>query len=145
VVLEAVAGAVAVLLVLVGVAIMVGPALPRSLRRLRSRRERPLPPPLTGSDEINPTTRRALACAERLAKLLLDQGLRRQAAAVREAGMRLRADEAKGIYAMRDTLRRLRSLRLDDPQDQEIVKGLIAQAAHALDDRAEQLELLPRG
>jgi len=54
-------------------------------------------------------------------------------------------EEASGIRAMRDVLRHLRGLRLDDADDQKIVQGLVTQLQKAVDDRAEQLELLPRG
>ena len=37
-----------------------------------------------------------------------------------------------------------RSVRLGDGDDQEIFEGLIGQLRKALNDRAEQLELLPR-
>ena len=44
-----------------------------------------------------------------------------------------------------DALRHLRTLRLNDSDDQRILQGLVAQLQKAVDDRAEQLELLPRG
>jgi hypothetical protein len=46
---------------------------------------------------------------------------------------------------MRDVLKHLRTLRLNDADDQRILQGLVAQLQKAVDDRAEQLELLPRG
>jgi hypothetical protein len=144
-VLEAVVGAVAAVLVLVGIAIMAGPTLPRALASMRGRSGKVLPTRLPDAAGLHPTTSRALSGAERLVELLLDQGLKREATALRLAGARLRKEEASGIYAMQDALRRVRSVRLEDQQDQAIFQGLVDQVSRALDDRAEQLELLPRG
>ena len=140
------AGTAAALLVLVGLAIMAGPALPRALTMVRTRLRMAAPtlaPEPVGG--VHPTTGRALSATARLVELLSDHGLRRHATALRLAGARLRREEASGIYAMQDVLRHLRRVRLDDPQDQEIFQGLLVQVGRALDDRAEQLELLPRG
>jgi hypothetical protein len=145
-VLEAVVGGVAVLLVLIGLGIMAGPALPRALRLLRTHVREVAPAPAAPDPTgVHPTTGKALSATGRLIDLLNDQGLKRHATALRLAGTRLRREEANGIYAMRDVLRHLRRVRLDDAQDQEIFEGLIQQITKALDDRAEQLELLPRG
>jgi hypothetical protein len=144
-VLEAVVGAVALFLVLIGISIMAGPALPRMLRLPRRRSTGVMPRRLPEPVGVHPTTARALSGAERLMQLLLDHGLKRQATGLRLAGARLRREEASGIYAMQDALRAVRQIHLDDPQDQEILKGLVDQVGRALDDRAEQLELLPRG
>ena len=59
--------------------------------------------------------------------------------------MRTGPPQALLTPAMRDVLRHLRALRLNDPDDQRIMQGLVAQLQKAVDDRAEQLELLPRG
>lgn len=144
--LEAVAGVAAALLVLVGLGIMAGPALPRALRLARTRlRGAARPPHSEPAGPVHPTTGRALSATARLVELLSDHGLRRHATALRLAGTRLRREEASGIYAMQDVLRHLRRVKLDDAQDQEIFHGLIVQVTRALHDRAEQLELLPRG
>jgi hypothetical protein len=146
-VLEVVIGLVAGLLALVGVAIMVGPALPRSLgiarRRARAagpRRRLAQPAPA----ELHPTTVWALSLTARLLGILKEQGMDRHAAALRMAGKRLQVDEANGIQAMRQVVRHLRGVRLDDDSDQRIFQGLVGQLQKALDERAEQLELLPR-
>jgi hypothetical protein len=44
---------------------------------------------------------------------------------------------------MRQVLRHLRGVRMEDDSDQRIFMGLIGQLQKALDERAEQLELLP--
>jgi hypothetical protein len=142
-VLEVVVALVAVLLVVVGVVIMAGPAVPRALGvlRFRVRSVAPADEPIDAS--VHPTTGRALSATARLIELLSSHGMRRHATAVRLAGVRLRREEVGGIYAMRDVLRRIRTIHIDDDEDQEIMDGLVAQITRALNDRAEQLELLP--
>lgn len=144
-----VVGLMAGLLFLVGVAIMAGPALPRFLgftrpreRRLRPRRRQS--PSSSPPTELHPTTVKALAATARLLAMLKEHSMDRHAAALRMAGKRLQVDEAAGIMAMRQVLRRLRSVRLDDESDQKIFQGLVGQLQKELDDRAEQLELLPK-
>ena len=139
-----VVGLGASLLILVGVAIILGPTLTRSLGLAR-RRLRPVTIRQAGSAELHPTTLRALAATARLMPILKEHGFDRHAAALRVASRRLQVEEANGIRAMRDVLRHLRTLRLEDRDDQRILQGLVAQLQKAVDDRAEQLELLPRG
>ena len=139
-------GLAAGLLVLVGVAIIGGPTLARSLGLARRRRLRP--PAVRkqhAPSELHPTTLRALAATARLMPILKEHGLERHAAALRLAGRRLQVEEANGIRAMREVLRHLRGVRLEDPDDQRILLGLVGQLQKAVDDRAEQLEPLPRG
>lgn len=142
-----VVGAVAGLLVVIGLAIMLGPALPRSFGIARSRARagtRPVSRPSRSSPaELHPTTVRALAVTARLMGILKEHGMDRHAAAMRLAGKRLQTDEAGGIQAMRQVLRHLRGVQLDDDSDQRIFQGLMGQLQKALDERAEQLELLP--
>jgi hypothetical protein len=146
-VLEVVVGAVAGLLVLIGLAFMVGPALPRSLgiarSRARSTSQRARRPARATPAELHPTTVRALSVTARLMGMLKEHGMERHAAALRLAGKRLQVDEPAGIQAMRQVLRHLRGVRLDDDSDQRIFHGLVGQLQKALDERAEQLELLP--
>jgi hypothetical protein len=143
-VLEVVVGLLSSLLVLVGVAIIAGPALVRSWGLAR-RRLRPISVRPVSAPELHPTTLRALAATARLMPILKEHGFDRHAAALRMASRRLQVEEANGIRAMRDVLKHLRALRLNDPDDQRILQGLVAQLQKAVDDRAEQLELLPRG
>jgi len=147
-VLEVVVGLVAGLLFLVGVAIMVGPALRRffGIGRPRKRRLATVRRSArsTSPTELHPTTVKALAATARLLALLKEHSLDRQAAALRMAGKRLQVDEAGGIMAMREVLRHLRSVRLGDESDHKIFQGLVGQLQKELDDRAEQLELLPK-
>jgi len=143
-VLEVVVGLLSSLLVLVGVAIIAGPALVRSWGLAR-RRLRPISVRQVSTPELHPTTLRALAATARLMPILKEHGFDRHAAALRMASRRLQVEEANGIRAMRDVLKHLRALRLNDADDQRIMQGLVAQLQKAVDDRAEQLELLPRG
>lgn len=152
--LEAVAGLIALLLILTGVAIMVGPGPWRNLRRRRAERTlrpRPARPvrkaervPVPDTMAIHPTTQRALSSAAKLVDLLSDHGAQRHATAVRLAAGRLRHEEVNGIYAMQEALSHLQRVRVDDRADQEILQGLIATVERALRDRMEQLEIYPR-
>jgi hypothetical protein len=153
-VLEVVIGLVAGLLFVVGVVIMAGPVLPRVLGLARRRGQRaPAGPrrPRAGLGrrspapaELHPTTVKALAATARLLAMLKEHGMERHAAALRMAGKRLQTEEVSGIHAMRQVLRHLRGVRLEDESDQRIFQGLVGQLQRALDDRAEQLELLPK-
>ncbi len=144
-------GAVAGLLIVVGIVVMIGPALPRSVGFARGRiRHEPRPRPVrqprrarSAPGELHPTTVRALAVTARLMGMLKEQGLERHTAALRMAGRRLQVDEPNGIQAMRQVLRHLRGVRLEDDSDQRIFQGLVGQLQKAVDERAQQLELLP--
>lgn len=152
--LEAVAGLIALLLIVTGIAIMIGPGPWRSLRRRRAEgrlKPRPVRPvraaervPVPDTTTISPTTQRALSSAAKLVDLLTDHGAQRHATAVRLAAGKLRQEEVNGIYAMQDALSHLQRVRVDDRADQEILQGLIATVERALHDRMEQLEIYPR-
>ena len=145
--LEVLVGSVTALLVLIGVAIMLGPTLPRALGVARGgtrRAPRLRRPARSAPAELHPTTVRALAVTARLLGMLKEHGMERHAAALKMAGRRLQVDEPNGIQAMRQVLRHLRGVKLDDDSDQRIFHGLVGQLQKALDERAEQLELLPR-
>ena len=151
--LEAVAGLIALLLIVTGLAIMVGPGPWRNLRRRRAERRlqpRPVRPvrsparvPVPDTTALNPTTQRALSSAAKLVDLLTDHGAQRHATAVRLAAGRLRHEEVNGIYAMQEALSHLSRVKVDDRADQEILQGLIATVQRALRDRMEQLEIYP--
>ena len=149
--LEAVAGVVAGLLVLAGILVMMGPNARSIMRRLRSAgrsassisvfqaarpREAVVPGP-------NPKTQRVLTGAARLAAWLRAHNHDDLARELRSASARMNSDEPAGLYAMQTLLRRLRSLGLDDRSDQERLKVLSTELRTAVQDRFEQLELLP--
>ena len=109
--LELVVGATAVLLALVGLAIIAGPALPRAWRGAlalaRSRRPRAGLPaavsttaPRGGAPDLHPTTMKALTAAARAYSLLRANGEDRVAGELRTAARRVRADEAQGLLAL---------------------------------------------
>ncbi|MGI8564540.1 MAG: hypothetical protein ACR2MZ_13510 [Candidatus Dormibacter sp.] len=145
--LEVVVGLLAALLILTGVLVMAGPNLRRGLQL---RRHLPRPGPLRAKKpsepgtELHPTMAKALKAADRAATLLADNRQERQAAALRQAAQRALVREADGIYALQAVLRRIRSVQLTDSDDQRLFAGLVRQATAHLNDRAEQLELLPR-
>jgi len=151
--LDALVGVVAVLLVLAGVLIMLGPQTASLFRRVRTLR----PPQgrLRGSPQarpretvppgLNPKTQRVLVSATRLATWLRAHGQEEAARELRSAAARLATDEPAGLYAMQTALRRVRSLAFDDRNAQERLRLLSADLRKAVQDRFEQLELLPFG
>lgn len=154
--LDALVAVVASLLVIAGVLIMLGPQTSSLMRRLRSmrrpdtslrgpfgpfgpRKGEPVPPGL------NPKTHRVLVSATRLATWLRAHGQDDVARELRSAAARLATDEPSGLYAMQNALRHLRSLALDDHNAHERMRLLSADLRKAVQDRFEQLELLPFG
>jgi hypothetical protein len=147
--LDAVVGIVAILLVVTGILVIVGP---RSVaRRIRSiqrprglqvliepRRSREVAAPA-----LNPKTQRVLVAAARLANWLRAHGNEEAAREVRNAAARMTANEPAGLYALQTTLRRIRVANVTDSAAQERVKALVAELRTAVQDRFEQLELLP--
>jgi len=147
-VLEVLVGVIATLLVVSGLAVMAGPALPRLVRSVRAQaaQSRPALRPTERSSgaDLNPTTARALNSAEALIRLFHEQGAHRQAGALRLAQRRLQIDEARGLYAMQQFLRQIGSLVLQEASAQARFADLVGDLQHAVADRFEQLELLPR-
>jgi hypothetical protein len=151
--LDALVAVVAVLLVLGGVLVMLGPQTASIIRRLRSirgldgalrgpfvpRKSEALPPGL------NPKTQRVLVAATRLSTWLRAHGQDDVARELRSAAARLATDEPSGLYAMQNALRHVRSLALDDRSANERLRLLSADLRKAVQDRFEQLELLPFG
>ncbi len=144
--LDAVVAVAAGLFVLAGLAVMLGPSLPRVFHFLRRRRPAipGVEPRTAGLADQHPTTQRALLAAAQLIRLLRGQGMERQAAALRLAGRKLSQDEPAGLYAMQQVLRHLRSLELEDAGSQDLYEELTLELGRAVSDRAEQLELLPK-
>ena len=151
--LDALVGVVAGLLILAGVMVMLGPQTMSVLRRVRGLRRSRNPfaalqvprkreaAPTT----MHPKTQRVLASAARLATWLRAHGQEEIARELRSAAARLATDEASGLYAMQNTLRRLRGLSLGDRNAEERLKILSAELRKSVQDRFEQLELLPFG
>ncbi len=75
--------------------------------------------------------------------MLRERGMERHVTALRLARRRLQTEEARGIQDMRQMLRHLRMVRFEDESDQRIFLGLVDKLRRELDDRAQQLEILP--
>ena len=138
-----------VLLVLAGMLVILGP---RNVLRRAARVRRPnkiaslfetrstndvLPPGL------HPKTQRVLMAAARLATWLRGHGQEEAARDLRSAAARMTGNEAAGLYALQTTLRRMRVVNVSDRASQERLRALVNELRNALQDRFEQLELLP--
>jgi hypothetical protein len=149
-VLDALVGFVVILLIGAGILVMIGPS--SVITRLRSLVKRPsglqaLIEPRrqreVASPALNPKTQRVLVAAARLANWLRAHGHEEAARDLRGAAARMTANEAAGLYALQTTLRRIRITNVTDNASQERVKALVAELRIAVQDRFEQLELLP--
>jgi hypothetical protein len=147
--LDAIVAFVACLLVAAAVVIAIGPrniarrlSVVRRVRVLASafepRRTRDVMPAA-----LNPKTQRVLVAAARLANWLRVHGNDDGAREVRNAAARMAANEPAGLYALQTTLRRIRVVNISDATSQERLKALVGELRSAVQDRFEQLELLP--
>ncbi len=149
--LDVLAGLVAGLLILAGILVMMGPnarALVRRLGTLRRRRPslsvfQPARPRELAPSGLNPKTQRVLVAASRLGNWLRAHSHEDIARELRSAAGRMTNDEPSGLYAMQNVIRRVRSLSLDDRGAQDRLKALSNELRDAVQDRFEQLELLP--
>ena len=147
--MEVIVGFVCVLLVGAGILVMLGPraVLQRlgSLRRLsgipsvfEQRRPREVVSPT-----VNPKTQRVLVAAARLANWMRMHNHEDVARDIRNAAARMNGNEAAGLYALQTTLRRIRVVNISDTASQERLKALVGELRTAVQDRFDQLELLP--
>ena len=147
--LDAVVAFVVVLLIAAGVAIIIGPRnITRRLGVLRGvrgvssffepRRSRDVMPPA-----LNPKTQRVLVAAARLANWLRAHGQDDAARDIRNAAAKMTGNEPSGLYALQTTLRRIRVVNVSDATSQERLRTLVTELRTAVQDRFEQLELLP--
>jgi hypothetical protein len=147
--LDAIVAVAAFLLVAAGVVVMLGPRNVmrkiRSVRRPRGvaalfeqRRPREVVPAA-----LNPRTQRVLVASARLSNWLRSHGHDDVAREIRNAAGRMTGNEAAGLYALQTTLRRIRVVNVSDTPSQERLKALVAELRTAVQDRFEQLELLP--
>src|SRR2546421_2583352 len=149
--LEVLAGLVAGVLIVAGILVMLGPnakGLVRRIAVLRRRRPslsafQPPKPREVVATGLNPKTQRVLVAASRLGNWLRAQNHEEVARELRSAAGRMTSDEPSGLYAMQTALRRLRTLSLDDRGAQERLRTLSNELRDAVQDRFEQLELLP--
>lgn len=147
--LDAIVAFVVFALVAAGVVIIIGPrniarrlgvfgrlrGLPALIERRPSHDVMPAP--------LNPKTQRVLVAAARLANWLRAHGQEEAARDIRNAAARMTANEPSGLYALQTTLRRIRVVNISDTAAQERLKALVAELHTAVQDRFEQLELLP--
>ena len=147
--LDGVVAAIVVLLLATGVLVMLGPRnVARRIRSLRrpskvaalfeARRPREVMP-----TALNPKTQRVMVAAGRLANWLRAHGQDDAAREIRSAAARLTGNEPAGLYALQTTLRRIRIVNISDSAAQERLQALVGELRTAVQDRFEQLELLP--
>jgi len=147
--LEVLVGFVVGLLVLAGILVMLGPHLKGTLKRIRSV-QRPARVPSVFQNRphenvpsgLNPKTQRVLVAAARLSNWLRAHGHEDLSRELRGAAVRLTSSEPAGLYAMQTALRKLRALTIED-SSQERLTALSNELRTAVQDRFEQLELLP--
>jgi len=147
--LDAIVGIVAALLIAAGILVMIGPR--NLMRRIATLTTVPRVPagfePSLARDAvvpaINPQTQRVLTAASRLASWLRAHSNEEAAREIRGAAARLAGNEPAGLYALQTTLRRIRVVGITDSESQQRLKALVAELRAAVQDRFEQLELLP--
>jgi hypothetical protein len=147
--LEVLVGFVVSLLVLAGILVLLGPNLKGTIRRIRSLR-RPATVPSVFQNRsremvppgLNPKTQRVLVAGARLANWLRTHGQDELSKELRTAAAKMTGNEPAGLYAMQTALRRVRALSIDGAS-QERLNALSNELRIAVQDRFEQLELLP--
>lgn len=148
--LDALVGIIVALLVIAGVLIIIGPSsVWRRLRAVRLPGRLPsLPEPRSRREVVppalNPKTQRVMVAAARLANWLRTHDQDDMAREIRNAAARMTGNEAAGLYALQSALRRVRLINVSDHSSQERLKALANELRTAVQDRFEQLELLPR-
>ena len=144
--LDAIVAIVVVLLLAAGMVVILGP---RSLWRRVSALRRPAMPALVevrrprDAGALNPKTQRVVIAAGRLANWMRSHGQDDVARDIRAAAARLNGNEPAGLYALQTTLRRVRVVNITDTAAHERLRALVGELRTAVDDRFEQLELLP--
>ncbi|HKW58642.1 MAG TPA: hypothetical protein VJR46_02680 [Candidatus Dormibacteraeota bacterium] len=135
-------------LVIAGVLVIVGPR--NVVRRVRSlAMPTGVPPvfeprrPRETPQAVNPRTQRVLVAAARLAAWLRAHGHEDAAREIRNALARMTGNEPAGLYALQTTLRRIRVVNVTDSASHERLQALVEELRTAVQDRFEQLELLP--
>ena len=147
--LDAIVAAVVLILLTTGVLIIVGPR--NAMRRIRSLRRpkgiaamfQSRPAREIAPHVVNPKTQRVLVAAARLAQWLRTHGQDEAAREIRSSAARMNGNEPAGLYALQTTLRRVRVVNVTDSAAQERLRALVSELQSAVQDRFEQLELLP--
>ncbi|HLQ14770.1 MAG TPA: hypothetical protein VK256_02775 [Candidatus Eisenbacteria bacterium] len=147
--LEALVGFVVGLLLLVGILVMVGPNLSGLVKRIRSVKRPTSVPSVFQSQRrdavasgLNPKTQRVLLAAARLSNWMRAHGHDDLSRELRAAAARITSNEPVGLYALQSVLRKVRALSPEDVSQQQL-KTLSNELRIAVQDRFEQLELLP--
>jgi hypothetical protein len=146
--LEVLVGLVVGLLLLAGVLVMLGPNLAGSIRRLRSLRPARVPSvfqsrlPEVAAPGLNPKTQRVVVAAARLSNWLRAHGHDDLSRELRGSAARLTSNEPVALYALQAVIRKVRGLDVEGTSEQRL-KELSAELRTAVQDRFEQLELLP--
>ena len=147
--LEVIVGIIVGLLLLTGILVMIGPNLSGLVKRVRSMnrpasvpsvfqsRQREVVPP-----GLNPKTQRVLVASARLSNWLRTHGHDDLSRELRGAAARITSNEPVGLYALQSVLRKVRGLSIEE-SSQERLKALSNELRTAVQDRFEQLELLP--
>lgn len=142
-------GFVVSLLVLAGALVILGPNLRGVIKRVRavqrpagvpsvfqSRTRETVPPGL------NQKTQRVLVGSARLSNWLRAHGHEDLSRELRGAAAKMTTNEPAGLYAMQTALRKVRAITVED-SDQQRLTALANELRTAVQDRFEQLELLP--
>ena len=147
--LEALVGVVVGLLLLVGILVMIGPNLSGLVKRIRSVKRPTSVPSVFQSQRrdavvsgLNPKTQRVLVAAARLSNWMRAHGHNDLSRELRAAAARITSNEPVGLYALQSVLRKVRALSPEDVSQQQL-KALSNELRIAVQDRFEQLELLP--
>jgi hypothetical protein len=147
--LDALVAFLVLLLVVSGVVVILGP---RNLTRRIASIRRPTKVPAVfqtrGPREVvppglNPKTQRVVIAAARLSNWMRAHGHEDVARDIRNGAARMTGNEAAGLYSLQTTLRRIRVVNITDTASQERLKALVNELRTAVQDRFEQLELLP--
>lgn len=147
--LEVLVGFVVGLLVLAGILIIMGPNLTGAIRRLRSLRRPATVPSVFQSRQrdvappgLSPKIQRVLVASARLSNWLRAHGHDDLYRELRGAAARMTSNEPAGLYALQTVLRKVRALDIEESSQQRL-KALSNELRTAVQDRFEQLELLP--
>ena len=148
--LEVLVAVVVGLLVVAGILVIVGPNLRVAIRRVRSVAIPTRVPSVFQSQRrevvatgLNPKTQRVLVAVARLAGWMRAHGQEDLSRELRNAAARMAGSEPAGLYALQTTLRKLRVVNVEQREEQERLKTLANELRVAVQDRFEQLELLP--
>jgi hypothetical protein len=146
--LEVLVGLVVGLLLVAGVLVMLGPNLGGAIRRLRAMRPTKVPSvfqnrqPEVAPPGLNPKTQRVVVAAARLSNWLRAHGHDDLSRELRGSAARMTSNEPVALYALQSVLRKVRGLEVEGSSEERL-KALSAELRTAVQDRFEQLELLP--